>query len=353
MLPWTTPNSLGAYTRAAQEESEFRHDPTDPVSLEQGHRRHHHRHRRRPHWSPDPAIDFDDGTDSEYEQPSVLTDPVTTPSHHLPRTGRWVRTGNSITLLDTTDTARDTANTQRKGLQLDVAFNEFEVGPPGAAIPGTTHRLDCAGGCAPIPAARCIPVLRQAISEAIKMAVNAAGKLDDALKPGPRTGDASKDTSNTARLFQFFFGHNPTLPVEWAGGITSGASIAGRYRQVAKELGGGRQIVFRCGAAALCGTDVAVTRHCDFGTVEPNVINLCGPFWASPGLPGLPPENFRAATILHEMLHVLFCEGFHDGGPPPNQFRRNNASCLEAFACRVNGFGADPTAVALCIGRPV
>jgi hypothetical protein len=192
------------------------------------------------------------------------------------------------------------------------------------------------------------------------MALGAAKKLDDSLKPDPRTPDANK----TARFFQFFFGHDPRLPVAWAGGIASGASIAGRYRSVAKELGGGRQIVFRCGTAAVCGpNDVAVTRHCDpeiVGTVEPNVINLCRLFWASPGLPGLPPENFRGATILHEMLHVLFCEGFHDGGPPPNQFRRNNASCLEAFACRVNGFGADPSAVGRstdptqgCIGRPV
>jgi hypothetical protein len=42
-----------------------------------------------------------------------------------------------------------------------------------------------------------------------------------------------------------------------------------------------------------------------------------------------------------------------ESGPPPDQFRRNNASCLEAFACRVNGFGADPTAVTLCTNRPV
>jgi hypothetical protein len=78
------------------------------------------------------------------------------------------------------------------------------------------------------------------------------------------------------------------------------------------------------------------------------------PVWSvlgSPCLPGLPPENFRGTTVLHEMLHVLFREGFHLCGPPPDQFRRNNARCLEAFACRVNGFGADPTAVTLWIDR--
>jgi hypothetical protein len=277
---------------------------------------------------------------------------MTAPSRHRPNTGRWVRAGNSITLLNVTGATWDPSGTEWNELQLDESLNEFETPPPGAAIPGTTHRLDCPGGCAPLPAARCVPVLRQAISEAINMALGAANKLDASLKPGPRTPDAS----NTARLFQFFFGHDPTLPVEWAGGIPSGASIAGRYRAVARELSGGRQIVFRCGDAALCAGNVAVTRHCTPGNVslvEPNVINLCGPFWAPPALRGLPPETFRGATILHEMLHVLFCEGFHDGGPPPDQFRRNNASCLEAFACRVNGFGADPTAVTLCTNRPV
>jgi phosphatidylserine/phosphatidylglycerophosphate/cardiolipin synthase-like enzyme len=87
----------------------------------------HHRHRRRRYWSPDPAIDFDDGTEREAEQPSVPMDPMTTPSYHRPRTGRWIRTGNSITLLNTTGTAWDTANTQQKELQLDVALNEFEA----------------------------------------------------------------------------------------------------------------------------------------------------------------------------------------------------------------------------------
>jgi hypothetical protein len=352
MSPWRTPSNLGAETRAAHAQWEFRHDPMDPASLEYSHHRHPHRYRRRRHWSSDPAIDFDDRADSGGEEPSVPMDPTTTPSHHRSRTGRWVRTGNTITLLNVTGTASGTADTEPNDFQLEERLNELEVPRLGVAIPGTTHRLDCPGGCAPIPAARCIAVLRQAISEAINMALGAANKLHDTLKPGSRTPDASK----TAHFFQSFFGHDPTRAVEWDAGRPSGASIAYRYRSVASELGGGRQIVFRCGDAALCAGAVAVTRHCtpgNIGIVELNVINLCPPFWAPPALPGLPPENFRGATILHEMLHILFCEGFHDGGLPPNQFRRNNASCLEAFACRVNDFGADPTAVALCVSRPV
>jgi hypothetical protein len=340
MAPWTTRNDFGADTRARRERWEFGHGPGDPVSPERPHCRCRHCHCGGPHWSADPAINFDDRA----------MDPIAAASQRRPLTGRWVRTGNSITLFNVIGGAWEPSAAQWNDLQLDESLNEFEMPPPpGVAIPGTTHRLDCPGGCAPLPAARCVPLVRQAISEAINMAAGAANKLDASLKPGPRTPDAN----NTARLYRFFFGHDPTLPVDWAGGIPSGASIAGRYRAVARELGGGRQIVFRCGDAALCAGAVAVTRHCAGAIVEPNVINLCGTFWAPPAFRGLPPENFRGATVLHEMLHVLFCEGFHDGGPPPDQFRRNNASCLEAFACRVNGFGADPTAVTLCTNRPV
>src|SRR5437763_1424545 len=142
--------------------SRFRHDPTNPASLE-------YRHRRRPcnchgqHWSPDSTPDST--IDSDYG-----ADPMTAPSHYRPRSGRWIRRGNSIILLDTIDTAWDTADTEWNELQLDRSLNEFETTPPpGVAIPGTTHRLDCPGGCAPLPATRCIAVLRQAIFEAINM----------------------------------------------------------------------------------------------------------------------------------------------------------------------------------------
>jgi hypothetical protein len=339
--PWTTRDSYGDDTHGRHEQWQFRHEPGNLALPE--HRRHHRHHHHcqcgGSCCSPDPASDFD------YRP----VDTVTAHSRHRPQTGRWVRTGNSITLFDVTDAAWDPSRAERDEW-LDESLNEFETPPPpGVAIPGTTHRLDCPGGCAPLPAAQCVPVIHQAISEAINMALGAANKLDASLKPGRRTPDAN----NTARLFQFFFGHDPTRPVAWAGGMPSGASIAGRYRAVARELGGGRRIVFRCGDAAFCSGAVAVTQHCAGADAKPNVINLCGPFWGPPALPGLPAENFQAATILHEMLHVIFCEGFHDGGPPPDQFRRNNASCLEAFACRVNGFGADPSAVTLCANRPV
>src|SRR5215216_90017 len=119
-----------------------------------------------------------------------------------------------------------------------------------------------------------------------------------------------------------------------------------------RELGGGRRIIFRCNFAALCAGSVAVTRQ----GFEPNVMNLCAPFWHPPArLRGLPPVNFRAGTIIHEVLHILFFEFFHHFGTFPTdplEMRRDNANCYEAFAYRVNGFGADDVAVTLCVGRP-
>lgn len=226
-----------------------------------------------------------------------------------------------------------------------------------APTAGPVFDVTCPDGCPPFAAGQCRPVVRQAIIEAIKMANNAASKLEMAIKLKPK--DRDKVAKETAGLFTAFFAHDPSLPVTWAGNKESGASVVKRFRAVARELGGGRRIVFRCDPhcdpehpnTAMCGTAVAVTEQARLR----NVICLCAPFWSPPtGLRGLPPENYRAGTIIHEMLHMLFTDFFHHvpnafGDP---EFRRDNANCYEAFAYRVDGFGADPAAVALCIGRP-
>src|SRR5262249_42497581 len=88
---------------------------------------------------------------------------------------------------------------------------------------------------------------------------------------------------------------------------------------------------------------------------DPNVINLCGPFWNPPAnLRGLPTENFRAGTIIHEMLHMLFTDFFHPAGDPrdPWEFRRDNSHCYKAFTLRINGYGGDANAVSRCTARP-
>jgi hypothetical protein len=156
-----------------------------------------------------------------------------------------------------------------------------------------------------------------------------------------------KEAQETARLFTFFFCHDPSTPVSWAGNEASGASVAKRFRAVAKELGGGRRITFRCDAHCAHPTTRAHTDQHH----EPDVINLCGPFFTPPAQPGLPPEGFRGGVVLHEMLHVLFTDFFRHG-VAHHEHRRNNAHCFRNFALRAMGYGQDNDALARCTSLP-
>ena len=200
-------------------------------------------------------------------------------------------------------------------------------------------------GCPPLAAGQCRAVLRQAVVEAIRLANNAASKVEAATKIEPSKRDV--ETKKTATFFKFFFGHDPTRPVSWAGNQASGASVAYRFRAVAKQLGGGRRIIFRClvtrpGCADNDLTCCSPDQHAL--APLPNVILLCASFWNPPaGLRGLPALQFRAAIIIHEMLHLLFQDFLTHTLPG-----RPNAHCYEAFALRVAGFGADPDDVRWC-----
>ena len=219
--------------------------------------------------------------------------------------------------------------------------------PLSPSVPIFTTDCPVPPGCPPVAVGQCGAVLRRAIFEAIRLANNAASKLEVASKVEPSKRD--KDAKRTAHLFRFFFRHDPSLPVPWAGNVTSGASVAARFRAVARELGGGRRVTFRCNFGARCAGRVAVTNQ----DLEPNVINLCARFWAPPALPGLPPEGFRAGTIIHEMLHVLYSDFFHHAGHPSGdpERRRDNAHCYKAFALRVGDYGGDPNAASRCRAR--
>jgi hypothetical protein len=184
--------------------------------------------------------------------------------------------------------------------------------------------------CRELTPAQCRIVL-QAKNEAIKMASIAGTKLDATLVFGPRT----KEAQRTADLFTRIFCHDPRTPVPWAHNMASGASVADRFRKVARELGGsakgGRTITFR--SDRICKT------HTLRGFVrgsERNVIHLCPPFWnPPPEVHRLPAEVFRGGVILHEMLHLLNPGWFshdEDNTSVGGERRRNNANCYRAFA---------------------
>ena len=145
------------------------------------------------------------------------------------------------------------------------------------AIAGTTHRLDCPGGCAPLPAARCIQVIRQAISEAVNMAVGGhqARRLAEAWSPH----------AGCER-------HRAPLSVLLRSRPDPAGCLGGRHTLRRQH----RRPVPTSDRISLRGCRVVRGRcRCHpprrWAIVEPNVINLCGPFWAPPVYRGFRPRT--------------------------------------------------------------
>jgi hypothetical protein len=160
--------------------------------------------------------------------------------------------------------------------------------------------------------------------------------------------DRNAEQNETARLFRFFFRHDPLHQIRGPALEDSGVSIAKRFRAVARELDGGRRVSFDCRPDREgCGQDLTC---CDpdnnawFHPGVPNSVTLCSGFWnPPPTLRGLPQRTYRAAIIVHEMMHMLFHGVIGDTVPG-----RPLAACYEAFALRVAGFGADRFDVCAC-----
>jgi hypothetical protein len=202
---------------------------------------------------------------------------------------------------------------------------------------GPVFRFECRPGCDPVAAAQCQNVLRRAILDAINLASNAASKLEALKRPGAR----SPDDSRTMRLFRFFFGHDPSRPVPWAGGRESGAIVAHRLRKVAEALRG-RGTRYRCIAGCPAGDNARTN-----AATDPNLVRLCPRFWTL-------SRSLRAGVLLHEMRHLLYYDFFHHEGHPSGdpERRRDNAHCYEAFALRVARRLVDPSDVTRCRTRP-
>ena len=232
---------------------------------------------------------------------------------------------------------------RREALSTVSGFGEF-------AAPVFDLQCPNPPGCPPVAAAGCRAAVRQAVREAIRLATNAASRIEALLNVAPAARD--NEAKQTAKFYRSFFGHDPLFPVEWAGNQASGISVAARFRSVARELDGGRRVIFQCRVTQPhCGNnDLTCCCPADnawFSVGVPNTVNLCAAFWNPPaGLRGLPALNYRAAIIIHEMLHMLF-EDIRDV-----LHGRPRASCYEAFALRLAGFGAEPFDVCNCRGTP-
>ncbi len=206
--------------------------------------------------------------------------------------------------------------------------------------------VPCASGlcvACPVHGGACRQALYEAIIEAIKLARSAADKVDAAV--AVPAGARGKEAKETARLYKFFFCHDPSFYISWARG-PSGATVATRLRAVARELGGGRRILYECRPAGGCNAFTIPGVH--------STVFLCPPFWANQGLRGLPEVDRRAGTLIHEMLHNLYdlddSRRFNNPAQPTP--RRFDAHCYEAFVLRVNGYGADQTDVRACGQAP-
>lgn len=228
----------------------------------------------------------------------------------------------------------------RTALGLKNKDSSF-VGQPSSPTPpaGPVFRFECPADCHPVAAAQCRNVLRRAILDAINLANNAASKLE------ARPVDAA-----TVRHFRFFFGHDPSRPVPWAGNRPSGDIVAQRFRTVARQLRT-RGTLYLCGCPGAGPGVNARTRR----PYTLNTVRLCARFWrlGQPGFlaVGLDPKWVRAGIILHEMLHVYFGQFFRHHPHDPER-RRDNAHCYEAFGLQVARHAPEQSDIKKCRRRP-
>lgn len=187
------------------------------------------------------------------------------------------------------------------------------------AQPQPVFRFACPGGCHFGNQAQCRQVLRTAIRDAIGLASGAAAALD------------GTPSARTTRHFLKTFGHPPSRPVTWAGGLSSGATLARRYRLAIKAL-------LRGGTTYVCDATLAANAR----TVNPTRVLLGPSFWTQNRMD-------RAATILHEMMHQYFIEFILHN---EREHRRNNAHCLANFALRIRGITPPTAFLTACTDRP-
>jgi hypothetical protein len=217
--------------------------------------------------------------------------------------------------------------------------------------------------CAVCPVANgdCQTVLNDAIGEAIRLANNAADRVEATIRVRRELRDGQ--AQRTAQLFQLVFCHDPSETVPWAGG-PSGASVAQRFRAVAHELDfnqGQRRMRFICRPTrADCrqndpGESTCCTPNDNAFTVPGihSTIFLCTSFWTGQNLEGLPDLSRRGGTILHEMLHNLYDldDSMLTGRLNVPTPRRFDAHCYKALALWISDLPVEQFVLGACNQR--
>jgi hypothetical protein len=210
---------------------------------------------------------------------------------------------------------------------------------------GTSPSLGSLGQFRLLDAATCPPagsttaqataIVRRAVAVGIGILKRAAAGLESIEQKRVGGQPRTPEDRNIARLFQFFFRHDPDTLIPWAGNKPSGVNVAHRLRKAAEALTK-RGIHYRCACPG-----APATRR---GQAAPGGIHidLCNAFWNVPAGLRMDATTFRAGIILHETLHVIY-DSIDDAGA-----HRANDHCYEAFAMRAAGHAADPSDVRQC-----
>ena len=219
---------------------------------------------------------------------------------------------------------------------------DFPIPAPGGnAVAGLgslgQFQLLDAATCPPagFTTAQARTAVRRAIAIAIRIANTAAAKLESIEQKRKDNQPRSEEDKRVAKLFLFFFRHDPNHRISWAGNAPSGANVAYRLRKAAEALVK-RGMHYRCACPGAPATRRGQAAHRGVH------IDLCNAFWNVPAGLRMDAETFRAGVILHEILHVVI-EPIDDAGP-----HRANDHCYEAFAMRAAGHAADPSDVRQC-----
>jgi hypothetical protein len=199
-------------------------------------------------------------------------------------------------------------------------------------------RLLDAPTCPPVGLtnAQATTIVRRAIRVALGILKTAAAKLDSIEQKRVSGQPRSEEDKRVARLFLFFFRHDPNWPIPWANYRSSGVNVAHRFRKAAEALVK-RGLHYRC---ACPGAPATRRGQAVPGGVH---IDLCNAFWNVPAGLRMDAETFRAGIIIHETLHVIY-DSIDDAGAP----KRANDHCYEAFAMRAANHAADPSDVTQC-----